>query len=54
MITYDQYETYAKPIKTKLIPFNGDDLRIIKTPVELRKLQKAADIICQAIEHLKK
>lgn len=53
-ISYDQYMAYVKPLKTKLIPINGDDLRIAKSKEELLKLQKSADIICQAIEHLKK
>jgi Xaa-Pro aminopeptidase len=54
IITYDQYLTYAKPLKTELIPINGDDLRIVKTNDELKKLQTAANIIAKAIEHLKK
>lgn len=53
-ITYDQYDIYAKPLKTKLVSINADDLRIVKTKEELSKLQKSADIICKAIEHLKK
>jgi Xaa-Pro aminopeptidase len=37
-----------------LTPFNGDELRIAKTPQEIKHLQKSADIICAAVEHLKK
>jgi Xaa-Pro aminopeptidase len=54
LITYDEYTTYVQPLKTKLVKIDGNDLRIIKTPNELKKLQKAADIICDAIIHLKK
>jgi Xaa-Pro aminopeptidase len=53
-ITYDEYLTFVKPLKTKLIPFDANNLRIVKTADELKKMQKAADIICKAIEHLKK
>jgi Xaa-Pro aminopeptidase len=37
-----------------LIPIDANDLRLVKTTDEIEKMQKAADIICAAIEHLRK
>jgi hypothetical protein len=53
-VTHEEYLKFLKPLSTHLIPIDANDLRIIKTADELKKLQKSSDIICEAIEHLKK
>ncbi|MDR3257494.1 MAG: aminopeptidase P family protein [Mycoplasmataceae bacterium] len=53
-VYYDDFNTFIKPVCKHLIPLNGDDLRIVKTPKELSRMQKAADITCEAVNYLKK
>jgi Xaa-Pro aminopeptidase len=53
-VYYDDFNTFIKPVCKQLIPINGDDLRIVKTPKELLRMQKAADIACEAVNYLKK
>jgi Xaa-Pro aminopeptidase len=54
-ISVAKYETCIEPLNIKnLLRFSGDTLRIVKTPEELKYLQKAADIACASVEHLKK
>jgi Xaa-Pro aminopeptidase len=51
----DQYAQFIKPLGIKTIHnFKSDNLRAVKDEHELRMLQKAADIVCDGITHLKK
>jgi hypothetical protein len=51
----DEYDNFIKPLDIKKInTFKSDDLRTSKDTHELKMLQKAADIVCEGINHLKK
>jgi Xaa-Pro aminopeptidase len=54
-VTIDEYAQFIKPLGIKTIhDFKSDDLRAVKNEHELQLMQKAADIVCDGINHLKK
>jgi Xaa-Pro aminopeptidase len=53
-LTIDEMNQYVKPLGINEInSFKSDELRQIKSAQELVLLQKAADIVCAGINHLK-
>jgi Xaa-Pro aminopeptidase len=53
--TLQNFDLYIKPLNIKkIIYFDGNALRIVKSNEEIKLLQKAADIVCDAINHIKK
>jgi Xaa-Pro aminopeptidase len=48
-ISIEQYQTFIKPLKLKDDAVNLKELRMVKTPSELKKLQESADIVVNTI-----
>ncbi len=53
-VTYATYEQYKKAIHCELVPTSAvvEDLRVIKTPEEIKIIQTAADIADAAFKHI--
>jgi Xaa-Pro aminopeptidase len=52
--TIDQYNNFIKPFSDKIVEFDATYLRIVKTPHEIKMLEKAADIVCNAILYIQR
>jgi Xaa-Pro aminopeptidase len=53
-LTLKEVENYIDPLKIKYDVVNSQELRIVKTPNEIKLLQKAADIAVDTINYIKK
>ncbi|RDI41182.1 M24 family metallopeptidase [Falsibacillus pallidus] len=53
-MTFSTYKTYENAFKGELVPVNGlmENLRLIKTPSEIKILKEAADIADAAFKHI--
>lgn len=53
--TISQYNDFIKPFENKeLIKFDATNLRIVKQEQEIKYLEKAADIVCDAVLYIKR
>jgi Xaa-Pro aminopeptidase len=54
-LTVSQFDRLIKPLKfPHVINFNSDQLRIVKTPAEIKAIKKACDIAVAGVAYLRK
>lgn len=53
-LTFAAYKAYEKQVQTELVPTSGiiENLRLIKTPAEIKILKEAADVADRAFTHI--
>lgn len=53
-LTFAAYKAYEKEVQTELVPISGiiENLRLIKTPAEIKILKEAADVADRAFTHI--